>query len=101
MGRLEMLHGLPPISHAEQFCDTCVLAKHRHGVFPKQSKYCTGKALEPVHGDLCWPVKPATPGGQSYFLLLIDDATSYMWVVLLTAKSEASSAIKRIQAASE
>jgi transposase InsO family protein len=59
------------------------------------------KALELVHGDLCGPVKPATPGGRRYFLLLVDDATRYMWVVLLTAKSEASSAIKRIQAAVE
>jgi transposase InsO family protein len=92
MGRLEMVRWLPPISHAEQFCDTCVLAKHRRGVFLKQSKYRADKALELVHGD---------PGGRRYFLLLVDDATRYMWVVLLTAKSEASSDIKRIQAAAE
>jgi transposase InsO family protein len=101
MGRLEMVRGLPPISHAKQFCDTCVLAKHRHGVFLKQSKYHTDKALELVHDDLCGPVKSVTPGGRRYFLLLVDDATCYMWVVLLTAKSEASSAIKYIQAAAE
>jgi hypothetical protein len=101
MGKLEMVRRLSPISHAEQLCDTCVLAKHRRGVFSKQSKYRADKALELVHGDLCEPVKSATPGGRRYFLLLIDDATHYMWVVLLTAKSEASSAIKRIQAAAE
>jgi transposase InsO family protein len=99
MGRLEMVHGLPPISHTEQFCDTCVLTKHRRRVFLKQSKYRADKALELVHDDLCGPVKPVTLGGRCYFLLLVDDATRYMWVVLLTAKSEASSAIKRIQAA--
>jgi hypothetical protein len=96
MGRLEMVRGLPPISHAEQFCDTCVLAKHHHGVFLKQSRYHADKALELVHGDLCGPVKPMTPDGRRYFLLLVDDVTRYMWVVLLTAKSEALSAIKRI-----
>jgi transposase InsO family protein len=101
MGRLEMVRGLPPISHAEQFCDTRVLAKHHHGAFPKQSKYRTNKALELVHDDLCGPVKPVTPSGRRYFLLLIDDATRYIWVVLLTAKSEASSAIKRIQTAAK
>jgi transposase InsO family protein len=101
MGRLEMVCGLPPISHAEQFCDTYVLAKHRRGIFLKQSKYRTNKALELVHSDLYGPVKPATPGGRRYFLLLVDDTTRYMWVVLLTAKSEASSAIKRIQVAAE
>jgi transposase InsO family protein len=101
MGRLKMVRGPLPISDAEQFCDTCVLTKHHCGVFPKQSKYRADKALELVHGDLCGPVKLATPGGRHYFLLLVDDATRYMWVVLLTAKSEASSAIKRIQAAAE
>jgi transposase InsO family protein len=101
MGRLEMVRGLPPISHTEQFCDTRVLAKHHRGAFTKQSKYRTDKALELVHDDLCGPVKPATPSGRRYFLLLVDDATRYIWVVLLTAKSEASSAIKRIQAAAK
>jgi transposase InsO family protein len=101
MGMLEMVRGLPPISHAEQFCDTCVLAKHRRGVFLKQSKYRADKALELVHDDLCGSVKSVTTGGRRYFLLLIDDATRYMWVVLLTAKSKASSAIKHIQPAAE
>jgi transposase InsO family protein len=101
MSRLEMVRGLPPISHTEQFCDTCVLAKHHRGVFPKQSKYRADKALELVHNDLCGPIKPSTPDRWLYFLLLIDDATRNIWVELLTAKSEASSAIKRIQAAVE
>jgi hypothetical protein len=101
MGRLEMVRGLPSISHVEQFCDTCVLAKHHRGVFQKQSKYHVDMTLKLVHCDLYGPVKSATPGGRRYFLLLVDDATRYMWVVLLTAKSEASSAIKRIQAAAE
>jgi hypothetical protein len=96
-----MVHGLPSISHTEQLCDTCVPTKHRRGVFLKQSKYRADKALKLVHDDLCGPVKPAAPGERRYFLLLIDDATRYMWVVLLTAKSEASSAIKRIQAVAE
>jgi hypothetical protein len=86
MGRLEMVHGLPSISHVEQFRDTCVLAKHHRGVFQKQSKYRVDKTLKLVHCDLYGPVKSATPGGRRYFLLLVDDATRYMWVVLLTAK---------------
>jgi hypothetical protein len=32
-------------------------------------------ALDLVHDDLYGPVKPATPDGLRYFLLLIDDAT--------------------------
>jgi hypothetical protein len=42
-----------------------------------------------MHGDLCGPVTPATPGGRCYFLLLIDDLSRYMWVVVLGSKGEA------------
>jgi hypothetical protein len=54
-----------------------------------------------VNGDLYGSIKPTTPGGQRYFLLLVDDATCYMWVVLLAAKSEAAGAIRCIQVAAE
>jgi hypothetical protein len=101
MGRLERVRVLSLISHAEQFCGIYILANNRRGVFPKQSKYRADKTLELVRGDLCGPVKPSTPDGQRYFLLLVDDVTRYMLVVLLRAKSEASSVIKRIQAAAK
>jgi transposase InsO family protein len=54
-----------------------------------------------VHGDLCGPVTPATPGGRRYFLLLIDDLSCYMWVVILGSKGEAADSIRRAQAAAE
>jgi hypothetical protein len=54
-----------------------------------------------VHGDLCGPVTPATPGGRRYFLLLVDDLSHYMWVVVLGSKGEAADAIRRAQAAAE
>ena len=38
---------------------------------------------------------------QRYFLPLVDDATRYMWVVLLDSKAAAADAIKRHQAAAE
>jgi transposase InsO family protein len=54
-----------------------------------------------VHGDLCGPVTLATPGGRRYFLLLIDDLSRYMWVVVLRSKGEAADAIRRAQATTE
>jgi hypothetical protein len=54
-----------------------------------------------MHGDLCGPVTPATPGGRRYFLLLVDDLSRYMWVVVLDSKGEAADAIRRAQAAAE
>jgi hypothetical protein len=46
-------------------------------------------------------VTPATPEGRRYFLLLIDDLSRYMWVVVLGSKGEAAEAIRRAQAAAE
>jgi hypothetical protein len=52
ISKLEMVHGLSTINHADQFYDMCVLTKHHRGTFPKQSKYRVDKALELVHDDL-------------------------------------------------
>jgi len=43
----------------------------------------------------------AIPGGRRYFLLLVNDATRYMWVALLTTKDMAADAIKHLQAVAE
>jgi hypothetical protein len=69
--------------------------------FPQQSSFRAKERLELVHGDLCGPVTPATPGGRRYFLLLIDNLSRYMWVVVLGGKGEVADAIRRAQAAME
>jgi hypothetical protein len=85
----------------EQFCDVCVLTKQRRLPFPQQSSFRAKERLELMHGDLCGPVTPATPGGRRYFLLLVDDLSHYMWVVVLGSKGEVADAIRRAQAAVE
>ena len=81
----------------EQFCDICVLTKQRRLPFPQQASFRAKEKLELVHGDLCGPVTPATPGGRRYFLLLVDDLSRYMWVMILGSKGEAADAIRRAQ----
>jgi hypothetical protein len=81
-----MVRGQPSLDHVEQFCDVYVLTKQRWLPFPQQSSFRDNERLELVHGDLCGLVTPATPGGQRYFLLLIDDLSCYMWVVVLGSK---------------
>jgi transposase InsO family protein len=93
-----MVRGLPSLDHVEQFCDVCVLTKQRQLPFPQQSSFQGKERIELVHGDLCGPVTPATPGGRHYFLLLVDDLSRYMWV---GSKGEAADAIRRAQAAAE
>jgi hypothetical protein len=46
-------------------------------------------------------VSPATPSGNLYFLLLVDDRSQYMWLVLLPSKDRAAAAIKEFQARAE
>jgi hypothetical protein len=43
---------------------------------------------------------PATLGGCRY-LLVVDDATRFIWVVLLATKDAAADTIKQVQAAKE
>lgn len=96
-----MVHGMPRVEHVEQLCDTCVLTKQRRLPFPRQTSFRAKKKLELVHGDLCGPVTPATPGGRRYFLLLVDDVSGYMWAYLLDTKAAAADAIKRQLATAE
>jgi hypothetical protein len=51
-----------------------------------------------VHGDLCGLIKPTTPGGKKLFLLLVDDFSGFMWLVLLLSTDEAADVIKRVRA---
>jgi transposase InsO family protein len=44
---------------------------------------------------------PATSGGRCYFLLLVDDLSRYMWVVVLGSKGDAANVIRRAQSAAE
>jgi transposase InsO family protein len=97
----EMVRGLPCLNHVEQFCDVCVLTKQRRLPFPQQSSFRAKERLELVHGDLCGPVTLATPGGRRYFLLLVDDLSRYMWVMILGSKGEAANAIRRVQVTEE
>jgi transposase InsO family protein len=50
---------------------------------------------------LCGPITPATPRGRRYILILVDDATRYMWTTFLVDKSGVPESIKKIQAAAE
>jgi transposase InsO family protein len=96
-----MVEGLPHVKQVNQICDGCMIAKQRRLPFPAQAEYRAEKPLDLWHGDLCGPISPATHGGKEFFLLLVDDYSRYMWLVLLKSKDEASAAIRKVQAAAE
>ena len=71
-------HGLPKLDHVDKLCDACLAGKQRRAPFPQTAKFRATEKLELVHGDLCGPISPPTPGGKRYFLLLVDDHSRYM-----------------------
>jgi hypothetical protein len=96
-----LLKGLPHIDHVDQVCDSYLTGKQRRATFLTVAKFYAEEKLELVHGDLCGPVMPATPGGKRYFFLLVDDVSRYMWLVLLATKDEALAAFTAFQARAE
>ena len=96
-----MLDGIPLIQRVEQVCDGCALGKHHRMPFPRATSYRATTGLELVHGDLCGHITPPTPGGKRYFLLMVDDFSSYMWLELLARKDEAFVAFKKVKCAAE
>ncbi|BBN09932.1 hypothetical protein MPTK1_4g23840 [Marchantia polymorpha subsp. ruderalis] len=101
MARTGLVRGLPPIEHVEQVCDACLAGKQRRAPFPQVAKYLVTETLELVHADLCGPISPATLGGKKFFLLMVDDHSRFMWVVLLASKDGAAASIQRFKATAE
>lgn len=97
----DLVVGMPQFGQVDQICDGCMIAKQKRLPFPPQSNYRAQQQMELWHGDLCGPITPATHGGKQYFLLLVDDYSRYMWLVLLQNKDEALAAIKKVQKAAE
>jgi hypothetical protein len=97
----EMYHGLLKINHIDKLCDACLAGKQRRAPFPQTAKFRVTEKLKLVHGDLCGPISPPTPGGKRYFLLLVDDHICYLWLTMLASKNDAETAIKRFKASAE
>jgi hypothetical protein len=58
------VRSLPCIQQVDQLCDGCLVGKHRRAPFPEKAEHRSTCPLELVHGDLCGPIIPTTPGGE-------------------------------------
>lgn len=98
IAREGMVRGVSLIEHTAQVCNTCLIGEQRPSPFPQQVSYHAMEPLELVHGDLCSPISPPTPGDKRYFLLLLmDDHSGYMWLFLLCSKDKAAQAIQHFR----
>jgi hypothetical protein len=96
-----MVEGMPIVEKVEQICDGCVIGKQHRFPFPQASSFRAEKGLELLHADLCGHITPPTPGGASYFLLVVDDCSRFMWVELLKTKDQALECFKKIKQRAE
>ncbi|KAK1646352.1 hypothetical protein QYE76_064157 [Lolium multiflorum] len=94
-------HGLPCVDHVDKLCDEGVVEKQRSAPYPRETTFEASEALELVHGDICGPISPATPSGNEYFMLVVDDHSQYMWIVLLKSKDQGLQAFEKIKEAGE
>jgi hypothetical protein len=73
-----------------KLCETYLASKQRRLLFPQTAKFLAEEVL-----------KLATPRGNKYFLLLVDDHSRFMWLKLLESKDGAADAIKHFKAVAE
>ena len=98
MSKNQMVRGIPKFTQPKDICHGCLMAKQTRKSFPDKANYSANKVLELVHGDLCGPISPETPGGNKFFFLLVDDYSRIMWVYFLKSKDEALNIFKNFRA---
>jgi hypothetical protein len=101
LGAKKMAEGIPTVARIDKICDGCVLGKQHRKPFPQIAKFRAASGLELVHADLCGQITPKSLGGASYFLLVVDDSSRFMWVELLKTKDQALDCFKKIKARAE
>lgn len=95
----EVVRDFPTIKNPPNtMCKSCQLGKQTRTTFKSKDQLSTSKPLELVHMDLCEPSRTNAPGGESYFMLIIDDFSRLTWVEFLRYKPEAFEKFKIIKA---
>ena len=75
-------------------CDTCTAAKAARGAFPASNSQAR-QIFDLVHTDLSGTIRIANPDGFSYFLILVDDYSRYIFVYLLSRKFQVKECFRR------
>lgn len=92
--REDMATGISKVQGKISPCDSCQLAKITRPPHPAvQFDHGTSHPLQLVVMDLAGPVTPASLGGASYFLGLMDVFTRHSWVYVIKRKSDAAAKI--------
>ena len=87
--------------HVDPVHDGFLVGKQRSAPFPQEATFRASEVMELVDGDICGPISPVTPSGNEFFMLVVDDFSQYMWIVLLKSKDQAQQAFEKIKEAEE
>jgi hypothetical protein len=82
-------------------CETCLKGKMTRTAIPKQAKKRKTRPGDVVHSDLCGPMRTRSLQGSFYLATYMDDATGWIHVSFLKAKSEQLKSFKAFEAAFE
>lgn len=75
-------------------CSPCYQGKMCRDPFPKASKSRASEVGELVHSDLGGPMEVATPRGNRFYIILVDDYSRYSVIYLLQHKSDAEEKVR-------
>ncbi|CCO34576.1 Retrovirus-related Pol polyprotein from transposon TNT 1-94 Includes: RecName: Full=Protease [Rhizoctonia solani AG-1 IB] len=79
-------------------CQPCLRGKQSRTPFPKSSTERNYQPLELIVSDVHGPMAVPTHNGRQYFAPFIDIKTRYLWVAVVTRKSDVCEQFKLIQA---
>lgn len=88
LNRNRMVNDLPTVQEEKGICATCLAGKQRRKPFDEGKVWRAKGTLDPVHYDLCKPMKTTTVAGARYFLLFVDDFSKKMWVFFFKKSSD-------------
>ena len=86
----KLVSGIPKLSRISNVLyRPCQLGKQTKAKHLGIQTSATSKTLELLHLDLMGPTRTDSLGGKRYILVMVDDFTRYIWVILLRSKSNA------------
>ena len=102
LNKSELVRGLPKISfEKDKVCEVCQIGKQIKTSFINKNFISTSRHLKLLHMDLFGPLRTTSLGIKSNAFVIVDDFSSYTWVLFLAHKKdvfhEFSKLCKKIQ----
>nr|GFA81580.1 retrovirus-related Pol polyprotein from transposon TNT 1-94 [Tanacetum cinerariifolium] len=89
LARKDLVRGLPRLKFEKDYlCSACQLGKSKKHTHKPKAENTNLEVLNPLHMDLCGPMRVQTINGKKYILLIVDDYSRFTWVKFLRSKDE-------------